>query len=175
MLLKKGTDVNAVEDMKRTALQLAAEKGHVDVVKVLVVYNADLNAGSESKFSSALDRATSKGRSVCALYLICVGAKANSWQRCSPFFDPILDRLDLLQAGKRIETSAMSKEERKFMWNLAFFFTIKLGGASGFKSFSTVRSFITFKGIFMASGYGLGDESIWNKHIEVECGEWWFS
>ena len=46
------------------------------------------------------------------------------------------------------------------MWNLAFFFTIKHGGATAFKSFTSIRSFITFHGIFMAPGYELGSGSI---------------
>ena len=37
-------------------------------------------------------------------------------------------------------TSVMEDEERRFMWNLAFFFTIKHGGATAFRSFTTIRS-----------------------------------
>jgi len=64
----------------------------------------------------------------------------------------------------------MSNEESKLMWDLAFLFTIKHGGASGFKSFKVIRSFITHKNIFMAPGFGLGDRSVWNiaKREEFE-------
>ena len=48
------------------------------------------------------------------------------------------------------------------MWNLAFSFTWKYRGAA-FKAYYTIRSFITFHGIFMASGYDLGEESIWRS------------
>ena len=73
----------------------------------------------------------------------------------------INDGLNSLRAGNRIKTSLMSNEEKHFMWNLAFFFTIKHGGANAFKVYYAIRSFITFHGIFMGPGYDLGDESVW--------------
>ena len=73
---------------------------------------------------------------------------------------PINDRMNLLRAGKRIGTSLMSSEERQFMWNLAFSFTIQ-HPAAAFKAYYTIRSFITFHGIFMANVYDLGEESAW--------------
>ena len=58
----------------------------------------------------------------------------------------------------------MSDEERRFMWNLAFSFTIKHRVAA-FKAFYAIRSFITFKGIFMADGYDLGKNSVWRRKV----------
>ena len=55
----------------------------------------------------------------------------------------------------------MGNEERRFMWNLAFCFTIAHRGAA-FKGYYAIRSFITFHGIFMASGYEVGEDSLWN-------------
>ena len=72
------------------------------------------------------------------------------------------ERLNLLRSGKRIETSLMSNEERQWMWNLACSLTIQ-HPAAAFKMYYTIRSFITFHGIFMAKGYGLGEENVW-KH-----------
>ena len=46
------------------------------------------------------------------------------------------------------------------MWNLAFSFTIQYRAAA-FKAYYKIRSFITFHGIFMADGYGLGEKSGW--------------
>ena len=74
----------------------------------------------------------------------------------------IKDRLNLLRAGKRIGTPLMSNEERRFMWNLAFSFTIR-HRAVAFKAFYKIRSFITFHGIFMAIGYGQGEGSVWRQ------------
>ena len=51
------------------------------------------------------------------------------------------------------------------MRNLAFSFTIQYRGAA-FKAFYALRSFITYHGIFMASGYDLGKDSIWRK-VEI--------
>ena len=45
------------------------------------------------------------------------------------------------------------------MWNLAFCFTITHRAAS-FKAYYSIRSFITFHGIFMAPGYEMGEDSV---------------
>jgi hypothetical protein len=62
----------------------------------------------------------------------------------------------------------MSNEERRFMWNLAFFFTIKHGGAIAFKVYYTIRSFITFHGIFMVHGYNIGNGSVWRRYSDED-------
>ena len=49
------------------------------------------------------------------------------------------------------------------MWNLAFSLTIAFGGAPAFKLFYTIRSFITYHGIFMGPGYDIGDKSVWRQ------------
>ena len=64
-----------------------------------------------------------------------------------------------------MKTKLMSNEERRFMWNLAFFFTITYRGAA-FKAYYAIRKFITFNGIFMGPGYDLGDGSIWRQDEE---------
>jgi hypothetical protein len=65
----------------------------------------------------------------------------------------------------------MSNEERRFMWNLAFSFTIAHRGAA-FKAYYAIRSFITFHGIFMGPGYDLGHGSVWRKAVvESDCSE----
>ena len=53
------------------------------------------------------------------------------------------------------------------MWNLAFSFTIA-HRAAAFKAYYAIRSFITFHGIFMASGYDLGKyKNIWHEDEEI--------
>ena len=47
------------------------------------------------------------------------------------------------------------------MWNLAFSLTIKHRVAA-FKAYYSIRSFITYNGIFMGLGYGLGEDSLWD-------------
>ena len=59
-----------------------------------------------------------------------------------------------------MKTTLMSDEERRFMWNLAFSFTIEYRVAA-FKAYYAIRSFITYNGIFMGPGYGLGEKSVW--------------
>ena len=55
------------------------------------------------------------------------------------------------------------------MWNLAFFFTIKHRVAA-FKAYYTIRSFITYNGIFMAHGYDAGVESAREAAAMVQVG-----
>ena len=78
---------------------------------------------------------------------------------------PILDRLQSLQEGNRIETTLMSDEEKHFMWNLAFFFN-KQRWCDCICCNHAIRSFITFHGIFMGPGYDLCDGSVWRKLTE---------
>ena len=60
-------------------------------------------------------------------------------------------------------TTLTSNEERRFMWTLAFSFTIEHGGATAFIAYYTTRSFTNFNGIFMRLGYDLGDASVWKR------------
>ena len=57
------------------------------------------------------------------------------------------------------------------MWNLAFSFTIQ-HPAAAFKAYYTIRSFITFHGMFMANGYDLGEVSVWKRTFEEEDSFW---
>ena len=66
----------------------------------------------------------------------------------------------------------MSTEERRYMWDLAFFFTWKYRVAA-FKAYYKVRSFVTYNGIFMGHGYDLGEGSIWRtkrlRKFDTDC------
>ena len=75
---------------------------------------------------------------------------------------PIESRLKLLRSGKRMGTSLLSDEEKRFMWNLAYVLTIK-HPAIAFGTYQRIRSFVTFHGIFMGPGYDLGARSIWRR------------
>ena len=70
------------------------------------------------------------------------------------FFDK--REIEIPSNGKRIGTSLMGYEGEAFVWNLAFCFMIAHREAA-FKVL--IRSFITFHGIFMASGCERGEDS----------------
>ena len=109
----------------------------------------------------------------CALHLVCSGAEIGASE-----YDLTLDRtgqlgkinfcLISLRNGRGVKP-LMSDEERRFMWNLAFSFTIQYRGAA-FKAYYAIRSFITFHGIFMAHGYIFGPGSFWRR-AEIETKE----
>ena len=158
--------------MESTALYDAAYDGHVDVVKLLLQNGADVNAVENYK-RTALHWAARKKHIPCTLQLLCFGAKIDSMaleRDKTELLQPINDRLNSLRAGNGMKTTLMSDEERRFMWNLAFSFTIQYRGAA-FKAYYAIRSFITYHGIFMASGYELGEDNIW-KRAEKVCRNW---
>ena len=132
---------------------------------MLIQNGADVNAVDKDK-ETPLHKAAYEGHVACTLQLLCFGASIDKKaleDDKTGLLVPINDRMNLLRAGKRPETSLMSNEERRFMWNLAFSLTIQ-HRAAAFKAFYTIRSFITFHGIFMTDGYDLGEVSIWKKN-----------
>ena len=173
VLIENGADVNAVaQEHKWTALHYASTYGDVDIVKVLIENGADVNAVTEHNWTAlgiAIEQAD-LWNNRCALQLLCLGAEIDEFTIAldvNDFIEPIENRLKLLRNGNRIGTSLMSDEERHFMWNLAFSLTIQHRVAA-FKTYYAIRSFITFHGIFMASGYELGEDSIWNDEWDYE-------
>jgi hypothetical protein len=157
-------------DYGRKALHVAARYGHVDVAKLLVQNGANINAMTNGGWS-VLCYASYFSESVpLPLELLCLGAKidkkALKWDSTG-LLVPIEERLVKLRNGERRITNLCSNEENKYKWNIAFCLTLK-AKVPAFKVYYKVRSFITYHGIFMASGYDLGDTSIWKKeHYEV--------
>jgi ankyrin repeat protein len=174
VLIQNGADVNAVQKNKWTALFFAAQEGHVDVVKVLIQNGADVNAVDE-KETTALHKAVKYGYICCTLQLLCFGAEIDEKaikDDKTTLLRPIENALMLLRDGKRIGTSLMSEEERRFMWYLAFVLTVKHPAIS-FRTYHRIRSFVTFHGIFMGPGYDLGEGSIWRLKIAISDDDVW--
>lgn len=69
MLLEKGADVNCQDDDGRTALSLACELGHLDVVKLLVQFSADPDV-SDARGNSSLMYAAYSGHSQVVEFLV---------------------------------------------------------------------------------------------------------
>ena len=173
MLLENGADVNAVDEGNWTALHRAAWKGHVDVVKVLIQNGADVNALMNDKMT-ALWIAAIKRHIPCILQLVCFGAEivegAIKTDRAK-LLGPIEGRLKLLRDGKRMETTLMSDEERRFMWNLGFVLAVKHRSIAH-RTYRRICSFVTYHGIFIGHGDSQeGEGSIWNKLVGDEDSE----
>ncbi|MBN3272997.1 ANR63 protein, partial [Polyodon spathula] len=69
LLLEKGADVNCQEDHGRTALSLACEMGHLEVVKLLVQFSADPEI-QDALGNNALMHAACSGHSQVLEFLI---------------------------------------------------------------------------------------------------------
>ena len=167
VLIQNGVDVHAVDKDKQTALHSAAEYGHVDVTKVLIQNGVDVNAVDKYYKKTSLHYAIPKGYTVFALLLVCFGAEIDDKAvDSSKLLGQVKERLNLLRSGKQIETSLMSNEERHLMRNLSFSLILKIQHpVAAFKVYYTIRSFITFHGIFMVKGYEHGEENIWKKKL----------
>ena len=127
VLIRNGADVNAVDAEKRTPLHCAACKGYVDIAKVLIRNGANVNA-VDGDLNTPLFYAAEYLDVVLILQLLCFGAviDKNALEHDKTgLLGPVNNRMNLLRAGERPEKSLMSNEERQFMWNLAFSFTIQ--------------------------------------------------
>ena len=104
ILIENGAAMDALDQEDRTALCLAAG---IDDIKTCDGIGVE------------------EGHVRCILQLICfgVGIDENAINLdCSGLLLPINERLRSLRNGKRIGTSLVGYEERRFMWNLAFCF-----------------------------------------------------
>jgi ankyrin repeat protein len=165
LLTQNGVDVNAVTKTHRTSLHFTTWKGHFNVAKLLIQNGADVNAVDEDN-ESVLYCASFRSNSVpLTLEVLCFGAnideKSLQIDRTGLLVQ-IKERLEKLRNGEYRITNLCSNEENKFKWSLAFCLTLKYKVAA-FKAYYSIRSFITYHGIFMAPGYDLGKESIWRK------------
>ena len=155
-----------MDEYGRTLLHEAGRSGESEIVRMLIQSGVDVNAAEKDKKTALWYVVnSSQGSAACLLHLVCGGANIDEEtikKDETGVLGLIEERLKLLRAGKRIGTSLMSEEERRFMWNRAMVLHTKHGG-NAFKAYYTIRSFITYHGIFMGPGYDLGDGSVWRK------------
>ena len=173
LLIQNGADVNAAGKNNYTALHIAAERGLVDVVKVLLQNGANVNAVCVSflhkRKQTAIHMVDYCEQEVAkmVLTLLCFGADIDKKTialagREVEFPPRLYDVLVLLRDGTGTKTTFMSQEERHFMWNLRFVLAVK-HPAIAFGTYHTIRSFITYRGVFMGLGYDLGYGSPWRE------------
>jgi hypothetical protein len=155
------------------ALHVAARYGCVNVTKLLIQYGANINAVANGGWSVLCYASCFSVSVPLTLELLCLGAKIDKDALeldKTGLLVPIEDRLEKLRNGERRITNLCSKRENKFKWSLAFCLTLK-AKVPAFKVYYKVCSFITYHGIFMASGFDLGNESIWRKKSNIEVSE----
>ena len=155
VLTQNGADVNALDGERCwTPLQLAVIRDHFDVVKLLLRKGADVKTVDKGKRSPLFNSLWASNLN-CTFHLLCFGAKIDkkALESSRDVLQPIHKGLKSFRASKIISNTFMTWKGRKFMWSLALIFTKVYGGATAFKIYYAVRSFITYHGMFMAPGY----------------------
>ena len=189
VLIDSGADVNWTRFDGRSLLHIVAALGNFEMMQLLVRNGANVNAvyvktdwfggGSEEKVT-VLRLASESGNVPCTLLLLCCGAEIDSLSIRDDKTDILPEIEHILKAQregtvKRLYSKDLySTEESEFIWNLAFAL-VRKDRVTAQMVFCRVRSFITFRNIFMASGYELGTDTLWNGLIcednltEEEC------
>ena len=164
LLLQNKANVNSVDKFKVTPLMAAAERGNSDLLELLLKHGACPNM-TDMGFRTALDGAIlDNSRKVqkrhCCLLLICYGAVIR---------EGILKNLkkctDLMRSGKPVpkdlRQTNINAQEKEFIYCIALTLAVRYPGVAH-KVFSTVHRFITFNGLFMAKGFRLGMNNVWD-------------
>ena len=144
VLVQYGVDVNAVDNLQRTALYYAAAFANIPCVLHLLCCGAHITEDAMKDDD---------------LTIIETREKLLSF---------IKKRLD----DKTVKSELMSDEERQFIRSLGFaLVNVKLKVlwwdlSTAKKAFYKIREYITFKNIFMAHGYRLGTGSLVNDEYD---------
>ena len=172
LLIQNGAHVNAQNMWGTTPLITAALQGHFEILKLLIRNGADVNMLNNNK-SSALDLTAAAGRRVescrnCVLYLVCCGAEINELALRNDQSDVlrvVKEWTNAMKSGKPISKDLcrkhLSPAEQHYLFELAFTFAVRCGIVAC-RVFCTVRSYITFRGLFMSYDFKCGYDNIWD-------------
>ena len=179
---KSNVDIEARTNFGLTALCLeCSNKRRREIVNLLVLHGADVNARSTNDPDMSTLRLVigDYGPPNMALILDLLSYGATIDSGCILMDDSGLLRkidrsMNKLRNSEKLDYDSdviISDRDRTWMRNLALAITFRAPQVA-FKMWCIVRSFITFHGIFMASGYDVVEDSIWNKALDFEedCG-----
>jgi len=162
LLIQSGSDVNSCHT-DVSPLHVAISKTYVNIAKLLIRNGADVNVLDKENRSVVYCVSSFCDSVSLTLELICLGAKIDKHAFSvdkTGLLCKIEARMKKLRDGDCRVSNLYSNEEGRFMWNIALCLTLKTK-ASARRAYNTIRSFVTFNGIFMAPGFDLGDTSIW--------------
>ncbi len=172
MLIENGANIMAASNSQKfTPLHCATNKGNVEVAKLLLRKGASVNILDSTgatplhkvfRFRNNVPRDV---RITLMLELVIFGSKIDTAlihlnTTMGPYgMKRIASRLNMLEQGKK-PLNLFSQEEKRYLIYLAICFDKSI---IPIELFHNVFSFMTFKGIFMASGYGIGNKNIWKQ------------
>ena len=157
ILIRNGADVHDLCESHWTALDVSASEDR-EAAKILIRNGADINDGDSQPLQIAADNY----HVPYLLELLCLGAEISSNAVKSDqteLLRPIKDRVESLRAGNGMKNNVDVRRGETLHVESAFSLMIAYGGAA-FKAYYSIRSFITFHGIFMGPGYDIGNGSI---------------
>jgi uncharacterized protein len=115
-LVDQGADVNARARYDMTALHFAADKGQLEVVRLLVARGANVNAQDTFYRTRSLDWALSNGHRTVAIFLLEQGSEGadNALEAGVDADDPMLVRRRPETRAEAPSTCGPSADDRSF-------------------------------------------------------------
>ena len=162
VLIEHGANVHARDGLGRSVLLTACFYGNFDAAKMLIQHGADVNVKDKKHNRTVLHNIVCNQNVLNMLQFVCLDGARIDRGAIEDDRTGILVRIERsLRDGKE---TLYSREEARFMWNLAFFLAVRYRSIA-FRVYYKIRSLITFRGIFMAFGFDLGKGRVWNKRF----------
>ena len=192
-LVQHGANIEACNSKGKTPVAIASQEGYLDIVKylmrrganmdvvtkfgytimALVVYKVfatvhyykdELMSDDEDwdpeSYRTIVNWKSARGRLDVLLVLISMNISIDDLSMNFDESGRLSEINDCIHHGGNM----LSHEEKNFMRKLAYMNAVKFPGIAR-KMYYIFYSYITYRGIFMSHGYGLGDESLWNKWV----------
>ena len=162
-LIRGGANVNHFNMYRWGPIHLAADEERADIALALIRNGCDSDQYRISMILSAIE--TRKYGFI--LKLVCYGVDFGEGRVPScikPITLKIRHEQRLRRNGKPFKC-VLTAPEKKYMYDLAFVFTIRLRGIS-LKAFRQVRQYIIMENLVMAPGFVNHKMAIW-KHVQL--------
>ena len=160
-LISAGADVNKTNRFGMGPIHTAIDSERYDIIDLLLSYSVKLNGKTfEPLCKTPLNMAIKKNNNSLSLKLLCHGSLINNGSLNNSIMRTISNGIDMLKRGQ-LPQNLFSDEEIKSIRYFALFIAKKFHLAGEIFFYKTYF-FYTYRGIFMAEGWGIGNDSVWN-------------